>query len=156
MVSAFLKFFPQVFKWFVYDFDNEQKSYTVLNECGLKLTYCLQRLLVSVFVLLYTNFLQWLRKRLPLTGSFFFSIYFYSLEANYFTILWWFLTYIDMNQPRIYMLEAKDHVLSCTISRGSSVLHFRDRHRLQENRVHLEFIQGTHFHGICWSQNKFT
>ena len=34
---------------------------------------------------------------------FFFSIYFYSLEANYFTILQWFLPYIDMNQPRIYM-----------------------------------------------------
>ena len=33
----------------------------------------------------------------------FFSIYFYSLEANYFTILYWFLPYIDMNQPWIYM-----------------------------------------------------
>ena len=34
---------------------------------------------------------------------FFFSIYFYQLEANYFTILQWFLPYIDMNQPWIYM-----------------------------------------------------
>ena len=25
------------------------------------------------------------------------------IEANYFTILWWFLPYIDMNQPRVYM-----------------------------------------------------
>ena len=25
------------------------------------------------------------------------------MEANYFTILWWFLPYIDMNQPWIYM-----------------------------------------------------
>ena len=25
------------------------------------------------------------------------------MEANYFTILWWFLPYIDMNRPRIYM-----------------------------------------------------
>ena len=33
----------------------------------------------------------------------FFSIYFYQLEANYFTILQWFLPYIDMNQPWIYM-----------------------------------------------------
>ena len=33
----------------------------------------------------------------------FFSIYFYFLEANYFTILWWFMPYIDMNQPWIYM-----------------------------------------------------
>ena len=35
--------------------------------------------------------------------SFFSPIYFYSLEANYFTILYWFLPYIDMNQPWIYM-----------------------------------------------------
>ena len=34
---------------------------------------------------------------------FFFSIYFYYLEANYFTVLQWFLSYIDMNQPWIYM-----------------------------------------------------
>ena len=33
----------------------------------------------------------------------FFSIYFYQLEANYFTILQWFLSYIDMNQPWIYV-----------------------------------------------------
>ena len=25
------------------------------------------------------------------------------MEANYFTILWWFLPYIDMNQTRVYM-----------------------------------------------------
>ena len=25
------------------------------------------------------------------------------MEANYFTILWWFLPYIDMNQSRMYM-----------------------------------------------------
>ena len=35
--------------------------------------------------------------------SFFFFIYFYQLEANYFTILQQFLPYIDMNQPWIYM-----------------------------------------------------
>ena len=35
-------------------------------------------------------------------GFIFFSIYFYWLEANYFTILYWFLPYIDMNQPWIY------------------------------------------------------
>ena len=34
--------------------------------------------------------------------SFFFFIYFYQLEANYFTILQWFLSYVDMNQPWIY------------------------------------------------------
>ena len=25
------------------------------------------------------------------------------MEANYFIILWWFLSYIDMNQPQVYM-----------------------------------------------------
>ena len=30
-------------------------------------------------------------------------IFFYQLKANYFTILQWFLSYIDMNQPWIYM-----------------------------------------------------
>ena len=35
---------------------------------------------------------------------FFFLInYLFQLEANYFTILWWFLQYIHMNQPRVYM-----------------------------------------------------
>ena len=33
----------------------------------------------------------------------FFLIYFYQLEANYFTTLQWVLSYIDMNQPWIYM-----------------------------------------------------
>ena len=33
----------------------------------------------------------------------FFPIYFYQLEANYFTILQWFLSYIDMKQPWSYM-----------------------------------------------------
>ena len=32
----------------------------------------------------------------------FFFIYFYQLEANYFTILQWVLSYIDMNQPWIF------------------------------------------------------
>ena len=40
----------------------------------------------------------------------FFSIYFYQLEANYFTVLQWFLPYIDMNQPWIYMCSP---TLSC-------------------------------------------
>ena len=33
----------------------------------------------------------------------FFSIYFYQLEANYFTILQWFLSYTGMTQPWISM-----------------------------------------------------
>ena len=35
--------------------------------------------------------------------QYFFLIYLYYLEANYFTILQWFLPYIDMNQPWIYI-----------------------------------------------------
>ena len=34
---------------------------------------------------------------------FFFSIYFYQLEANYFKTFQWVLSYIDMNPPWIYM-----------------------------------------------------
>ena len=35
--------------------------------------------------------------------GFFFFFFFYQLEANYFTILQWFLSYIDKNQPWFYM-----------------------------------------------------
>ena len=35
--------------------------------------------------------------------SFFKLIYLFWLETNYFTILWWFLPYIDMHQPQVYM-----------------------------------------------------
>ena len=41
--------------------------------------------------------------RRPHIYLFIYSIYFYQLEANYFTILQWFLPYIDMNQAWIYM-----------------------------------------------------
>ena len=34
---------------------------------------------------------------------FYFKIYVFSLEDNCFTILWWFLPYINMNQPEVYM-----------------------------------------------------
>ena len=34
---------------------------------------------------------------------FFKLINLFELEANYFTVLWWFLPYIDMNLPRVYM-----------------------------------------------------
>ena len=36
-------------------------------------------------------------------GNYYLFIYFYQLEANYFTILQWVLSYIEMNQPWIYM-----------------------------------------------------
>ena len=49
--------------------------------------------------------LLWLNEIIPICFFFsaFFPIYFYYLEANYFTILQRFLSYIDMNQPWIYM-----------------------------------------------------
>ena len=37
---------------------------------------------------------QWLLKKINL---------FTLIEANYFAVLWWFLPYIDMNQPQVYM-----------------------------------------------------
>ena len=56
--------------------------------------YIIHTLLVYEYILLVYAVTQ--------MGLFFF-IYFYQLEANYFTILQWFLPYIDMNQPWIYM-----------------------------------------------------
>ena len=39
-----------------------------------------------------------------LSGFQFFKLmYLFSLEANYFTILWWFWPYINMIQPQVYM-----------------------------------------------------
>ena len=45
----------------------------------------------------------WLPLKFSLTFAIFFFIYFYQLEANYFTTLQWVLSYIDMNQPWSYM-----------------------------------------------------
>ena len=42
---------------------------------------------------------------------YFFLIYFYQLEPNYFTILQWFLPYTDMNQPWIYMCSPSQYPL---------------------------------------------
>ena len=33
------------------------------------------------------------------------------MEAKYFTILWWFLPYIDMNQPQVYMCLPSPNLL---------------------------------------------
>ena len=61
--------------------------------------------LFSILIGKYIFFsLKTVTGRLKLQISvFFFFIYFYQLEANYFTILQWFLSYIDMNQPWSYM-----------------------------------------------------
>ena len=43
------------------------------------------------------------RLRLMYVHSFIKKINLFQLEINYFTILWWFLPYIDMNQPQLYI-----------------------------------------------------
>ena len=43
------------------------------------------------------------------------------MEANYFTILWWFLLYIDINQPWVYMCSpfwTPSHLLPHPIPQG--------------------------------------
>ena len=57
----------------------------------------------SLYVLKYQLVEKVLQWKQPL--SFFFLIYFYYLEANYFTTLWCVLSYIDMNQPWSYMFS---------------------------------------------------
>ena len=47
----------------------------------------------------------WGRKELDMTwklNNFLLINFLFKLEANYLTILWWFLPYIDMSQPRVY------------------------------------------------------
>ena len=48
-------------------------------------------------------FLLWLSIYVAFTDFIFFFIYFYWLEANYFTTFQWVLSNIDMNQPCSYM-----------------------------------------------------
>ena len=43
------------------------------------------------------------------------------MEVNYFTILWWFLPYTDMNQPWVYMCppsQIPSHLPSNPIAQG--------------------------------------
>ena len=48
--------------------------------------------------------------------------FFFYLEADYFTILWWFLPYIDMSQPQVHMcpliLNTPSHLLPHPIPLG--------------------------------------
>ena len=70
---------------YVYSFFKQQKLFFYISE---------------VFVV---ENMENIRKQHIFLTLFIFFIYFYQLEANYFTILQWFLSYIDMNQPWIYM-----------------------------------------------------
>ena len=47
----------------------------------------------------------WGHKELDMTwklNNFLLINFLFKLEDNYLTILWWFLPYIDMSQPRVY------------------------------------------------------
>ena len=65
--------------------------------CAFRALFCFQNFTVQMVICMVTLFLS-----LPPLLLFFF-IYLCQLEANYFTALQWFLSYIDMNQPWIYM-----------------------------------------------------
>ena len=69
-----------------------------INVCSPDLFF--EIILAPPIPLLFTEILFYFFKLFSLP---FFSIYFYYLEANYFTVLQWFLSYIDMNQPWVYM-----------------------------------------------------
>ena len=49
-------------------------------------------------------------------------MYFFQSEANYYTILWWFLPYVNMNQAHVYMypsiLNTSSHLPSHPILLG--------------------------------------
>ena len=48
--------------------------------------------------------LKWISYRHHAHGSFSFNLmYLFKLEAPYFAVLWWFLPYIELNQPWEYM-----------------------------------------------------
>ena len=51
----------------------------------------------------WINLIKWVDWSPPGTSSQFFFKCYFQLEDNCFTILWWFLPYIDMNQPWMYV-----------------------------------------------------
>ena len=55
------------------------------------------------FIYLFIYFLRFPPNLSTICNLCIYLIYFYQLEANYFTILSWFLPYIDINQPWVYM-----------------------------------------------------
>ena len=50
-----------------------------------------------------TRLSDWTELNIDVSESGSFFIFIFIGEANYFTILWWFLPYTDMNQPWVYM-----------------------------------------------------
>ena len=77
---------------------------------------------------------------LDLSSLFFFLINLFTLEDNYFTVLWWFSPYIDMNQPRVHLCpphhESPSHLPAHPIPQGcpralalSALLHAPNLHR---------------------------
>ena len=67
----------------------------VCNSKHLMLLVTARFILRPMLAFFYYNFFMFM--------SSFYFICFYQLEANYFIVLQWFLSYIDMNQPWVYM-----------------------------------------------------
>ena len=65
---------------------------------------------------------QWDTCHLNIFKYFFKLIYLFWLEANYFTKLWWFLPYTDMNQPWVYMLLSAFFILPLVLNVSTNKL----------------------------------
>ena len=77
------------------------QNYLILNLIWHKKNYSVCKCCLSVLPICCT-----MTSASSVTEHFyivFFFIYFYQLEANYFTTLQWVLSYIEMNQPWSYM-----------------------------------------------------
>ena len=62
------------------------------------------------------------------------------MEANYFTILWWFLPYIDMNQPWVYMCLPPWTPFPSPSSSDSSGLSQHISFEFRVSRIHLGLV----------------
>ena len=66
------------------------------------------------------------------------------METNYFTILWWFLPYIDMNQPQVYTYGTPFPPLSPPHPSGlsqSTLLHVLSLHWLSISHMVIYMFQ---------------
>ena len=92
---------------------------------------------------------------------FIFIIFFDWLEANYFTILQWFLSYIDMNQPWIYMYSPSQSLLPppsppdpCGSSQCTGSEHLSHASNLGWPFIFIYlFGRVTELYGFIWPQN---
>ena len=76
------------------------------------------------------------------------------MEYNYFKILWWILSYINMNRPQVYMISESEVAQSCPSLcdpvdcslRGSSI------HGIFQARA-LEWVAISFSRGSSWSRD---